>query len=67
MGKILIIAGLILVGLGVLVQFGINFSWFGKLPGDISIKGENYAFYFPITSGLLVSIVLSAVLYFVRK
>ena len=63
MGKILIGVGLVLVLLGVvLVYFPTAFGWFGKLPGDIRIENENSRFYFPITSMILVSVVLSVLL-----
>ncbi len=60
MGKTLIIIGTVLLLLGVLITyFPFLFKWFGKLPGDIYIKKENFVFYAPITSMLLLSILLS--------
>jgi hypothetical protein len=59
-GSLLIIAGLIWHFSG--AKFPL-----GRLPGDIHIKGENSHFYFPITSGIIVSMVLSALAYFLRK
>lgn len=68
MGKILIGVGLVLVLLGVvLVYFPAALGWFGKLPGDIRIENENSRFYFPITSMILVSVVLSVLLRFFGK
>jgi len=67
-GKILIGVGLVLVLLGlVLVYFPAALGWFGKLPGDIRIENENSRFYFPITSMILVSVVLSVLLRFFGK
>ena len=72
LGKLLIGIGFGIVMLGVLLialdripGFGNSFSWFGKLPGDISIKRENVSFYFPIASSILFSIVLSLLFYFI--
>ncbi|MBY0427045.1 MAG: DUF2905 domain-containing protein [Cytophagales bacterium] len=63
----LIVSGIILVILGVWFQFQDKIPFLGKLPGDIAIKGEKYAVYFPITSGILVSLLLSLGLYLARK
>ncbi|MCL4801403.1 MAG: DUF2905 family protein [Burkholderiales bacterium] len=62
---------LITVGV-VLVVIGIAWPWLaklglGRLPGDIRIERDGFTFYFPVTTGLLVSIVLSLVLWFLRK
>ncbi|WP_114456951.1 MULTISPECIES: DUF2905 domain-containing protein [unclassified Halanaerobium] len=60
--KILIIIGLILITAGaVSLFFKPFFSWFGSLPGDIKIEKENYKLYFPITSMLIISIILNIV------
>ena len=67
MGKLLIFlgAGLVLAG-AFLLLFG-KVPGFGKLPGDILIKKENLSFYFPVMTSILLSILLSAVLYFFNK
>lgn len=60
MGKTLIVIGLVLVGIGVLwVSFPKALSWFGHLPGDIRHKSDNVTVFFPITSMILISVVLS--------
>lgn len=60
MGKLLIIVGLAVAALGLALTVAPGlFSWFGHLPGDIRIERENGGFYFPITSMIVVSIVLS--------
>ncbi len=67
-GKILIIAGIILVISGVVIYFaGNRFGWFGHLPGDIRIEKENMKIYFPITTMLILSIVVSVILWIVKK
>ncbi|NPA46273.1 MAG: DUF2905 domain-containing protein [Chlorobi bacterium] len=68
LAKILIGTGLFIALMGVLLWISGNlFSWFGKLPGDIRIERENFVFYAPITSMILVSIVLNLILYIASK
>lgn len=62
LGRILIILGALLIILGILLIFGFNFSFLGKLPGDIYIKKGNFRFYFPIITALLISLFLTLVL-----
>lgn len=66
MAKWLVIAGVILIVLGLawplLDKLGL-----GRLPGDIRIVRDGFTFYFPITTGLILSAVLSLVLWFLRK
>ena len=56
-GKVLVFTGLFLVIIGLFINF------VGKLPGDIYIKKENFVFYFPITTSVVLSVVLSLLLY----
>lgn len=69
--KGLITIGIILIALGglflVLPQIPFLGPYLGKLPGDISIKRENFTFYFPITTSLLISIIISLILFLFRK
>ena len=63
-GRTLIFIGLALVALGVLVSLGDKLPIrFGRLPGDIVIRGKNSAFYFPIVTSLLLSALLSLVMW----
>lgn len=63
MAKLLIALGMVLILIGLAVGYAPwLFSWFGKLPGDIRIERENGVFLFPLTSMLLVSVVLSLLL-----
>ncbi|MCC5931043.1 MAG: DUF2905 domain-containing protein [Cyclobacteriaceae bacterium] len=67
-GKYIMIAGIVLFALGFIVYLlekG-NFPLF-RLPGDIHIKKENFSFHFPIVSGLLISLVLSLLLYLLSR
>ncbi len=66
--KILIFIGIIFIVAGTFAWlFGNWFSWFGKLPGDIRIQRENFVFYAPITSMILLSIILNLIIYLVSK
>jgi hypothetical protein len=67
-GKILILAGIILIIAGIIIYFaGDKLSWLGHLPGDIRIVKENVRFYFPITTMIIISVVLSVIVYIIRK
>jgi len=60
MGKWIMIAGVAIFVVGAILQFAPwLLTWFGKLPGDIRIESENGRFYFPLTSMLLISLVLT--------
>jgi len=68
LGKILVFAGIILIIAGLVVYFtGDRPGWIGNLPGDIRIEKENAKFYFPLTTMIIISIVLSVILWIVRK
>lgn len=68
LGRFLIVAGLVLVAAGVLVHFAGRLPFrLGRLPGDIYIHGRNSTFYFPLATCLLLSAVLSLVLWMVRR
>jgi hypothetical protein len=62
MGKFLVIIGLVIAVIGVLLIFKVPIP-FGKLPGDIVIKGEHVQFYFPIVSCIIISLILSLLFY----
>ncbi len=67
-GKLIIGAGVTLVVVGLVIYFaGDKLSWFGKLPGDISVEKENFRFYFPVTSLIIVSLLLNLLIFLVRK
>ena len=67
LGKILVIFGLFIAGIGVLLMVGNKIPWLGKLPGDILIKKGNFTFYFPIVTCILLSIILSLLFSIFRK
>lgn len=67
-GKVLIIIGIILAIAGLIIYFaGNRLGWLGHLPGDIRIEKENMKIYIPITTMILISVVLSLILYLIRK
>lgn len=67
-GKYVIIAGIFLVVVGVILYFaGNKLGWLGNLPGDIKIKRENFTFYAPITTMILISIFLSILFWIISK
>lgn len=67
MARWFIIAGIILVLIGLILWFIPNaLNWFGKLPGDIKIENENNRVFIPVTSMLLISIVLTVIVNLVR-
>lgn len=65
MGKAFIIIGVMFIIAGLLVTFRIPFL--GRLPGDIVIQGENFQFYFPIVTCLVISLILSLLFYLFSK
>jgi hypothetical protein len=68
MARWLIIAGLVLVVVGLVLHYAPGvFGWFGRLPGDIRIESERGKFFFPITSMVIVSIVLTALFNLFRR
>lgn len=66
-GKTLIFFGLLLLIVGVILSLAGKLPWLGNLPGDLSIQRGRFTFYFPITTCLIVSLVVSLVLYFFRR
>ena len=65
-GLLIIVAGVLLAVVGVAVYYG-GFSWFGRLPGDIRFQGDNTRVFVPITSMILVSIVLTLLANLLRR
>ena len=74
MGKVLMLVGGMLLLVGVLLVLlerlpgaGGGFGWLGKLPGDIVIKREHFSLYLPVTTSILISVVLSLLLYLLMR
>ena len=66
-GRILVILGVIIVVVGALLWSGIGPGPLGRLPGDIRIERGGSGFYFPIVTCIIISIVLSLIMYFFRR
>ena len=62
-----IILGLVLVILGGVLMLLPKIPWIGKLPGDLFFKGEKVSFYFPITTGIIISIILTIIFSLFRR
>lgn len=68
LGKTVIIVGILVVVAGIVILLlGDKLRWLGKLPGDIRVERENFRFYMPVTTMILISIVASAILWLVRQ
>ena len=64
MGKVLVLAGLVLVAIGLLVTWGVPF---GRLPGDIVVRRGSFTFYFPLATSIALSLVLTLLFMFFRR
>lgn len=67
LGKLLIVIGVICIVAGALVILAPKLPHFGRLPGDIYIKKERFTFYFPITTSIIVSVILSILFWIFRN
>jgi hypothetical protein len=67
LGKYLVILGLVIAVAGAWLWSGRGFGWLGRLPGDISYQNGDFRAYFPVTTCILVSIVLSLLAWFLRR
>jgi len=66
-GKLLIISGLIIAAAGVLIMYSDKIPFLGKLPGDIRIKKDNFEFYFPLATSVVISLIISLIMYLIYK
>ena len=66
-GKYLIVIGSVIVVTGIVLAFFPKLNFFGKLPGDISFKGENFSFYFPLATCIILSIVLTLIFWIINR
>ena len=64
MGKLLVVVGLVIVGVGLLVMLG---APVGRLPGDITFKRGSFTFYFPLATSIVASILLTLLLSLLRR
>jgi hypothetical protein len=63
----LIVAGLVIAAVGVLLLLSGKFPWLGRLPGDFLVRREKFTLYFPLATSLLISLILSVLLWLFRK
>ncbi len=66
-GKLLVLIGLGLAVIGGVIWLAGKVPWIGRLPGDIRIERENFKFYFPLTTCLLISAIITVVFWLLRK
>ncbi len=67
LGKMLVVVGLLIAAVGVLLWSGLGRSWLGRLPGDVHYSKGSFSIYFPLMTCILISIVLSLILWLFRK
>jgi hypothetical protein len=67
LGKIMVVAGLLIAAIGALVWSGFGKGWFGRLPGDIHYSNQNFSFHFPLVTCLLLSAILTLLLWLFRR
>jgi len=67
MGRILIVLGAVLLVAGVLLALGSKLPWLGRLPGDFSFVGSNWRVHIPLGTSILVSVVLTLILWLVGR
>ncbi len=67
LGKMLILLGIVIILIGLGLLFAHKIPYLGRLPGDIYVKRDNFTFYFPLATCILVSVVLSLVFWLFRK
>ena len=66
-GKILLIIGLVIAGIGCLILLAGKIPWIGRLPGDFYYKGKNFSFYFPLATSIVISIIITIILMFIGR
>ena len=67
LGKSLVLVGVIIAGIGLLLWSGVGKGWLGRLPGDVHYTKGNFSFYFPMVTCILLSLLLSLILWLFRK
>lgn len=67
LGKLLIVIGLVVAGIGLILILAGKIPWLGRLPGDFVFRGKNVSFYFPLMTSLIVSVILSLILWFINR
>jgi hypothetical protein len=66
-GKVLILFGFLMILVGGLLLLAGKIPWIGRLPGDIYIQKKNFSFYFPLTTSIIISIILTLLFYLMTR
>jgi uncharacterized protein HemY len=67
LARIIILIGVVLTVIGLLLLALPRFPFLGRLPGDILIKKEHFTFYFPLATSIIISIIISMILYLINR
>ena len=67
LGKMLVLLGIFMVGIGLFLWLGDKIPWLGKLPGDILIRKEKFTFYFPLVTCILIGLLLTLLFSIFKK
>jgi hypothetical protein len=67
LGKLLVVVGALTVFIGLMLWSGIGRGWFGHLPGDINYTKGNFSFHFPLVTCIVISVILTVLMWFFRK
>jgi len=67
LGKFLVVAGLLIAAVGACLWSGLGKNWLGRMPGDIHYSRGQFSFYFPVVTCLIVSAILTVLLWLFRK
>ncbi|HEY0455397.1 MAG TPA: DUF2905 domain-containing protein [Verrucomicrobiae bacterium] len=67
LGKFLVVIGIALAAVGLLLWSGIGKNWLGRLPGDINYSRDNFSLHFPIVTCLIISLVLTLLMWLIRR
>jgi len=67
LGRLLVVLGVFIVLVGLVLMLMGRVPWLGRLPGDISIQRGNWSFYVPLTTSILISVLLSVLLYLIGR
>ena len=67
LGRLLVVLGVLIVLVGLVLMLVGGVPWLGRLPGDISVQRGNWSFYFPLTTSILISVLLSVLLYLIGR
>lgn len=67
LGKLLVVVGLFITAMGALIWSGFGRGWLGRLPGDIHYSKGDFSFHFPIVTCLLFSLILTLIMWLIRR